>query len=124
MGGLRLFAWYVLASAIPIALLGVGLAHQYQTQMNSQALDQAASEADSIANAGIEPVLSSRDLTLPLSADERAELIETTRPLLESKSVLRLRLRDRDSDVVFDASHPNQARHREEDDEVSEAARR
>ena len=56
-GGLRLFGWYVLASAIPIALLGLGLAHQYQTQMDRRALDQAASEADAIANAGIEPVL-------------------------------------------------------------------
>ena len=60
--GLRLFGFYALASAIPIGLLGVGLAHQYQTQMNRRALDQAASEADAIANAGIEPVLAGREL--------------------------------------------------------------
>ena len=67
--GLRLFGWYVLASAIPISLLGLGLAHQYQTQMNRRALDQAASEADAIANAGIEPVLVGRALAKPF--DER-----------------------------------------------------
>ena len=67
-GGLRLFGWYVLASAIPIALLGVGLAHQYRTQMDRRALDQAVSEADAIANAGIEPILNGRDLDRPLGA--------------------------------------------------------
>ena len=47
----------MLASAIPIAPLGVALANQYQAQMDHRALDQAVSEADAIANAGIEPVL-------------------------------------------------------------------
>jgi diguanylate cyclase (GGDEF)-like protein len=122
MGGLRLFGWYVLASAIPIALLGVGLAHQSETQMNRRALDQAASEADAIANAGIEPVLNGRDLSQPLTAAERAALVTTTRPLLESGSVLRLRLRDRDGAIVFDAQHPNQQTEAEADDEVAAAA--
>src|ERR1700730_12437266 len=103
MGGLRLFGWYVLASAIPIALLGAGLAHQYQTQMNRLALDQAVSEADAIANGGIRPTLNGRDLNRPLDPSERAALVATARPLLESKSALRLRLRDRAGVVVFDA---------------------
>src|SRR5207248_7221411 len=100
--GLRLFGWYVLASAIPISLLGLGLAHQSQTQMNRRALDQAASEADAIANAGIEPVLGSRELAKPLTHAERMKLATTTGPLLQSGSVLRLRLRDLKGAVVFD----------------------
>jgi hypothetical protein len=121
--GLRLFGWYVLASAIPISLLGLGLAHQSQTQMNRRALDQAASEADAIANAGIEPVLGSRELAKPLTHAERMKLAATTGPLLQSGSVLRLRLRDLKGAVVFDAAKPNQRPHGDPDEEVQEAAR-
>src|SRR5690349_3701411 len=110
MGGLRLFGWYVLASAIPIALLGLGLAQQSRTQMDRRALDQAVSEADAIANAGIEPTLAGRDLGRPLDARERAALAATTRPLLASGRVLRLRLRDHDGVVVFDAANPGAGR--------------
>jgi diguanylate cyclase (GGDEF)-like protein len=120
--GLRLFGWYVLASAIPIALLGLGLASQYQHQMNQRALDQAASEADAIANAGIEPVLAGRSLDQPLTKRERAKLVDATQPLLRSGSVLRLRLRDTDGTVVFDAAKPNQGPHGEPDEEAEEAA--
>jgi len=121
-GGLRLFGWYVLASAIPIAFLGVGLANQYQHQMNERALDQAAGEAEAIANAGLEPVLAGRDLAKPLTTTERAQLVATTQPLMRSGSVLRLRLRDTNGVVVFDAAKPNAPRHGDPDDEVEEAA--
>ena len=47
--GFRLFGVNALASAVPIAMLGIGLAHLYQAQSNRRALDQAASEADAIA---------------------------------------------------------------------------
>src|SRR5438128_600359 len=120
--GLRLFGWYALASAIPIGLLGLGLAHQYRTQMDRRALDQAASEADAISNAGIEPVLAGRSLAKPLTPAERAKLVITTRPLLRKGSVLRLRLRDDRGIVVFDAASPNQRAHGDPDDEVAEAA--
>jgi diguanylate cyclase (GGDEF)-like protein len=120
--GLRLFGWYALASAIPIALLGLGLASQYQHQMNQRALDQAASEADAIANAGIEPVLAGRSLNQPLTKRERVELVETTEPLMRSGSVLRLRLRDTKGTVVFDAAKPNQGPHGEPDEEAEAAA--
>src|ERR1043165_4067112 len=109
--GLRLFGWYALASAIPIGLLGVGLAHQYQTQMNRRALDQAASEADAISNAGIEPVLGGRSVSRPLTPKERRDLVNTTGPLMRTHSVLRLRLRDNTGTVVFDAAKPKQGRH-------------
>lgn len=122
MGGLRLFAWYVLASAIPMALLGVGLAHQYRTEMDRRALDQAVSEADAIANAGIEPALNGRDLAQPLTASERAALVATTRPLMESQSVLRLRLRDRTGVVIFDASKPRAGKRGGPDAEAAAAA--
>ncbi len=121
-GGLRLFAWYVLASAIPIALLGLALANQYQTQMDRRALDQAASEAEAIANAGIEPVLQGRDLKRPLTESEATGLVATTRPLLESGTVVRLRLRDTTGVVVFDATNPTQGRVGDPDDEAEEAA--
>ena len=120
--GLRLFGAYALASALPIALLGVGLSQQYRSQMDKRALDQAASEAEAIANAGIEPVLGGHDLRSGLTAQDRSELSETTAPLLQSGTVLRLRLRDTTGVVVFDAAHPNAAPHGDPDNEVQEAA--
>ncbi len=120
--GLRLFGAYALASALPIALLGVGLSQQYRSQTNKRALDQAASEAEAIANAGIEPIVGGRDLKAGLTPEERSELSRTTAPLLASGDVLRLRLRDSTGVVVFDAAHPNAAPHGDPDDEVQEAA--
>jgi diguanylate cyclase (GGDEF)-like protein len=112
----------VLASAIPIALLGYGLSNQYQHQMSKRALDQAAGEAHAIADAGIEPVLAGRSLNRPLTKRERAKLGKTTQPLLRSGSVLRLRLRDTTGTVVFDASQPDQAPHGDPEDEAEKAA--
>ncbi len=104
-GGLRLFGRYALATALPIVLLGFGLGHMYQAQMDHRALEQAISEAEALVDAGIEPHLGGRDLTMPLLSAERTGLEATTTPLLDSGSVLRLRLRDSSGHVVFDAAH-------------------
>lgn len=120
--GLRLFCWYALATALPIVLLGFGLGRMYQSQMDHRALEQAASEADALANAGIEPRLAGRDLAQPLLTSERAGLAATTAPLLESGSVLRLRLRDSSGRVVFDAAHPGNGPQGGTDDEAEAAA--
>ena len=66
MNGLRLFGSYAAVSLVPIALLGVALGHQYRADTDRRALDQAASEADTITNAGVEPVVGGRDLAQPL----------------------------------------------------------
>jgi diguanylate cyclase (GGDEF)-like protein len=123
VSGFRLFIVYVVVSAVPLALLGIGLGHLYKDQMDRRSLDQAASEASAITNAGIEPVVGDRDLSQPLTPAARAALVGNTRPLLESGNVLRLRLRDRSGAVVFDASKPNETPRGEEDDEVSNAVR-
>jgi len=120
--GRRLFFRYALATALPIVLLGLGLGRMYQGQMNHRALDQAASEADALANAGIEPQLGGRDLGLPLLDATRAGLAATTGPLLDETSVMRLRLRDSSGHVVFDAAHPNQPPQSGIDDEAVSAA--
>src|SRR6266576_169603 len=105
--GLRLFGRYALATALPIVLLGLGLGRMYQAQMDHRALEQAISEAHALVEAGIEPHLGGRDLTMPLLSAERAGLTATTTPLLDSGSVLRLRLRDSAGHVAFDAAHPD-----------------
>ena len=120
--GLPLFGTYIAASALPIALLGAGLAHLYDTQMHRRALDEVATEAGAISTAGIEPVLDGRSLREPLSASERSRLERRTAPLLASGDVMRLRLRDVTGAVVFDAAHPNEPPHGEADDEVEKAA--
>jgi len=122
LSGLPLFGTYAVASAIPIALLGVGVAHQYKTQMHQRALDQVTEEARAISTAGIEPTLDGDDLSKPLNAGERSRLAHRTAPLLANGTVLRLRLRDTTGTVVFDAEHPTAAPHKDDDDEVTEAA--
>jgi diguanylate cyclase (GGDEF)-like protein len=121
-GGLRLFGRYALATALPIVLLGLGLGRMYQTQMDHRALEQAVSEAEALVDAGIEPHLGGRDLTMPLLGAERAGLEATTTPLLDSGSVLRLRLRDSSGHVAFDAAHPDARTQPGSDDEAEEAA--
>lgn len=121
-GGLRLFGWYALATALPIVLLGLGLGRMYQSQMDHRALEQAVSEADALATAGIEPHLGGRVLAAGLLGPERADLAATTTPLLDSGSVLRLRLRDTSGRVVFDAAHPDLGTQAGTDEEAAEAA--
>ncbi len=121
-GGLRLFGRYALATALPIVLLGVGLGRMYKSQMDRRALEQAVSEAEALVDAGIEPHLGGRDLTLKLQETERAGLEATTTPLLDSGSVLRLRLRDSSGHVVFDAARPDDGTQPGSDDEAEEAA--
>ena len=102
--GIRLFGRYAIATALPIVLLGFGLGQMYRSQMDHRALEQAVSEASALASAGIEPRLEGKPVAPPLSASERAGLVATTGPLLDSNSVLRLRLRDISGHVVFDAA--------------------
>ncbi|HEY7438017.1 MAG TPA: EAL domain-containing protein [Acidimicrobiia bacterium] len=123
VSGFRLFIVYVAASAVPLALLGIGLGHLYKSQMDRRSLDQAQSEASAITNAGIQPVVAGRDLSKPLTPAERAALLRATRPLIESGNVLRLRLRDRSGAVVFDASRPSETPRSDPDEEVSDAVR-
>ena len=121
--GRRLFVLYALATALPIALLGVCLSRMYKTEMNQRALDQAVSEGEALVSAGIEPQMSGRGLDQPLLDAERIGLTSTTEPLLRSGSVLRLRLRTPMGQVVFDAATPD--RHGTwggPDDEVVQAA--
>jgi diguanylate cyclase (GGDEF)-like protein len=120
--GLRLFAWYALATALPVVLLGAALSHMYQAQIDRHALDQAVAEARAIATAGVEPHLAGHDLGATLQPQERAAVAGAVGRLLTSGSVLRLRLRDRDGSVVFDAAHPHARPIRGEDDEAKEAA--
>lgn len=61
----RLFATYALVSALPIAVLGVMVTRVYLHEMQRHALDQAATTADAIGNAGVEPVFAG----LPASYD-------------------------------------------------------
>ena len=120
--GFRLFLVYAAASALPIAVLGLGLGRAYKSELDRRALDQAATEAGAIANAGIEPALNGRDLTRPPTPSERAALAAVTSPLLQSTAVLRLRLRDRTGAVVFDAAHPSQGRVAHSDDDLAATA--
>jgi diguanylate cyclase (GGDEF)-like protein len=91
--------------------------------MDRRALDQGASEATAIAEAGVEPLLIGQDLAKPLSPEARAGLIATTQPLLRSAGVLRLRLRDRSGTIVFDAAHPDAGRLPDHDEDVGKAGR-
>ena len=122
LSGLPLFGTYAAASLVPIALLGIGLAHLYDTQMHRRALAEVTTEAGAISTAGIEPALDGHNLRDPLTTGERSRLERRTAPLLANGSVLRLRLRDETGVVVFDAAHPNDRPRGDTDDEVARAA--
>jgi diguanylate cyclase (GGDEF)-like protein len=119
--GLRLFGFYVAATLIPLALLGVIITRSIRSDLERQGLDQGDATAQAIAHSAVGPVLSGDSLADGVTASERAALIRITTPLLRSGDVLRIRLRDRTGRVVFDPRHPMSRVMGEPDDEVIEA---
>jgi len=107
--GVRRFAAYVVATAIPVVWLGVLLVHTFTTESNRSALREATSQAKTVAAASIEPFLLDVPLTADLPQDTISAFTRSTTNLLQQRTVLVLRLRDTQGHVVYDAAQP---RHR------------
>src|SRR5262249_21461643 len=103
--GLRLFAFYVVVTLIPIGVLGVVITRAIRSDLDRQGLDQGYSTAAAISHSAVGPVLTGHTLAGGVTPDERVALVRVSAPLLESGDVLRIRLRDRVGHVVFDPDH-------------------
>jgi diguanylate cyclase len=99
--GSRLFAAYVGASLIPVALLGVVLVRDYRREALESGLAQGRAQAAVIGEMAIAPALTGADLDHQLTATERERLQNATDLAIFNGSVVRLRLRSFKGRVVF-----------------------
>lgn len=97
----RLFAVYVVASLVPVVLLGAILLWVLNAQADTRGLAEGRAEADVIARVSIAPDLSGASLRTGLRPAERAALSRTVSRAIRDSDILRLRLRDLDGNVVF-----------------------
>jgi diguanylate cyclase (GGDEF)-like protein len=104
--GVRRFTAYAVATAVPVIWLGVLLVHTFTDESNRAAQREAEAQAQTISAATIEPFLTEAQLTVHLSDDLRSLLTKTTGNLLHQHTVLVLRLRDTQGNIVFDAARP------------------
>jgi diguanylate cyclase (GGDEF)-like protein len=105
-GGLRRFGAYALVTLVPVVWLGFVLAHTFRTEIDQDAIQEAREHATTVTAAAIEPFLRGQPFSLGLTHDERAEIARTTGNLLREGTVLQLRLRTNDGQIVFDAADP------------------
>jgi len=119
--GLRLFAFYVVVTLVPILVLGVVITRAVRTDLERQGLDQGDATAQAIAHSAVGPVLSGDTLADGVTAEERTALVRVSQPLIQSGDVLRIRLRDRVGHVAFDPLHASDGVLGAPDAEVVEA---
>ena len=99
--GSRLFAIYSVASLLPVSALGVVLLWGVQGDAAKQGQDQGKAQAAVIAEMAIAPALDDADLTRGLTAGQRDSLAKATDLALYHGSVLRMRLRNFNGQVIF-----------------------
>ncbi len=97
----RLLAIYAAISLVPVLILGVVLADTLRGDANRRGLAEGQSEARLIARTAVEPLLVGRPLALGVTAGEQSELHRLTRASVGEGSILRLRLRGLDGQVVY-----------------------
>jgi diguanylate cyclase (GGDEF)-like protein len=119
--GLRLFAFYVVVTLVPLAVLGLVITRSVRSDLDQQGLDQGNATAEAIAHSAVGPVLSGDHLSDGVTRGERTALVRVSQPLLQSGDVLRIRLRDRAGRVAFDPDHAFEGVRGQPDDEVQEA---
>ena len=97
----RLLATYAAISLVPVLILGVVLADTLRGDAMRRGLAEGQSEARLIARTAVEPLLDGRPLALGLTAGEQHALRRLTRTAVGEGSILRLRLRGLNAEVVF-----------------------
>ena len=119
--GLRLFAFYVVVTLVPILVLGVVITRSIRSDLEQQGLNQGYATARAISHSAIGPVLSGDTLSDGPTPAERTALVRVSQPLLQSDDVLVIRVRDRSGRVAFDPRHTAQGVVGAPDDEVVDA---
>jgi diguanylate cyclase (GGDEF)-like protein len=99
--GSRLFAIYSVVSLLPLGALGVVLTCGVRDDATKEGQDQGKAQAAVIAEMAIAPALDDSDLTRGITADQRESLAKATDLALYHGSVLRMRLRNFNGQVIF-----------------------
>ncbi len=99
---------YALLLALPVLILGTVLTRSLGYEADRAALAAGILQAQTISRTAVDPVLENRDLTHGLLRRERLALVSTIKPILESGTVDRVRIRDRDGWIMFDVSNPSE----------------
>ena len=99
--GSGLFALYVLASLLPISVIGALLIRGYHDAGHELGRDQGRAQAAVIEQMAIAPALRGADLSAGLSIDERERLQSATDLAIFKGSVSHLRLRSFTGGVAF-----------------------
>ncbi|MFF5291952.1 putative bifunctional diguanylate cyclase/phosphodiesterase [Paractinoplanes globisporus] len=99
--GSRLFATYAVASLLPVGALGLLLLSGTRDDATKQGQDQGKAQAAVIAEMAIAPALDDADLTRGVTAGQRDSLAKATDLALYHGSVLRMRLRNFNGQVIF-----------------------
>ncbi len=97
----RLFATYAAITAIPVVLLGLALAASFRSEAVQRGTNVGRSEALLVAQTAVEPILDGRPLSQSLTPAETTALYRLVSWAVHDHDVLRLRLRDPSSRVVF-----------------------
>lgn len=100
-------AGYALLLALPVVGLGAVLTRSLGHEADRAALAAGVLQAETISRTAVDPILEDRDLTHGLLRRERLALVSTINPILESGTVDRVRIRDRDGWIMFDVSNPS-----------------
>ncbi|MGH9006964.1 MAG: putative bifunctional diguanylate cyclase/phosphodiesterase [Acidimicrobiales bacterium] len=97
----RLLSLYAAISLVPVVLLGLVLALNYQAEARQRGLAEGRSEAISVAKTAVEPALTGARLSKGLHGEQLATMRALARRAVGDGDVLRLRLRDLQGTVVF-----------------------
>ncbi len=116
--GSRLLATYLLASLVPLLLLVVALTGAIRLEAKSRGLAEARSEAALLAETGVEPILGAAPLHGHITVPVIDGLQRLSMPAVREGHLVRLRVRDMNSAVVFADDGDMSAG---PDDEVTEA---
>jgi diguanylate cyclase (GGDEF)-like protein len=106
LGDLWRFVAYAALTILPVVWLGVVLTRTFTHESERAALNQAAAQATSITASAIQPFLEDKPLTMGPTGKAYSAILRTTGSLMDSQTVLRLRLRDVNGRVVFDVADP------------------
>ena len=112
---------FALASALPLAALGLVLAHSIKEQIESRALDNAREAAVLSSRLGVQPMLTPADLENGLSPAKLESLDRALRTDLIGKEIARVKIWSRDGRVVYSDDRDLVGRRFEIEDELEVA---